>query len=268
MQSIALVILLLSYGAAATLLGRRLTHGAAALNEPKRLPLLLGAAGVALHGILLYGAVAVPGGLSLGFFNVLSVVAWLMAAMVLGASCFRPVENLAVAVLPAAGLTELVRVVFGTPTPHITLAGPGLETHVLLSLVAYSLLGIAAGQALLLSIQDRHLRNRHPGGFIRALPPLETMESLLFDIIGLGWLVLTLSLATGAPFLEDIFGQHLVHKTVLSVAGWVVFAMLLFGRWQFGWRGRTAIRWTLAGFGVLMVAYFGSKLVLEFIIPQ
>ncbi len=268
MQSIAVVILLLLYGASALLLARRLTHGTAALSESNRLPLLLGTLGAALHALLLYEAVVLPGGLSLGFFNVLSVVAWLMTTMVLGASCFRPVENLGVVVLPVSGVIELARLILGTQTLHLTLTSPGLEAHVLLSLIAYSLLGIAAGQALLLSIQDRHLRNRQPGGFIRALPPLETMESLLFDIIGLGWLVLTLSLATGTPFLKDIFGQHLFHKTVLSVTGWVVFAVLLWGRWQFGWRGRTAIRWTLGGFGVLMMAYFGSKMVLELILRR
>jgi ABC-type uncharacterized transport system permease subunit len=92
------------------------------------------------------------------------------------------------------------------------------------------------------------------------------METLLFRIIALGYILLSLSLLSGVTYIDDIFAQHLVHKTVLSFAAWVVFAILLWGRWRFGWRGRTAVRWTLSGFGVLMLAYFGSKLVLEFIV--
>ena len=92
------------------------------------------------------------------------------------------------------------------------------------------------------------------------------MEVLLFQFLGFGFLCLSASLLTGFFYLEDIFAQHLVHKTVLSIVGWVILAVLLFGRFRFGWRGRTAIRWTLSAFAFLMLAFFGSKLVLEFIL--
>ena len=121
---------------------------------------------------------------------------------------------------------------------------------------------------ILLAIQDRHLHNRQPGGFIRALPPLQVMEALLFQMIGVGYVLLTLALLTGILFLEDIFAQHLVHKTVLSIIAWLVFGILLWGRWHFGWRGRVAIRWTIGGFIFLMLAYFGSKFVLELILNR
>jgi ABC-type uncharacterized transport system permease subunit len=150
----------------------------------------------------------------------------------------------------------------------IEIVGSGLKAHILISILSYGLLTLAALQAVLLAIQTRYLRNRHPGGFIRALPPLETMDALLFRLIALGYLMLSLSLLTGVTYIEDIFAQHLVHKTVLSFAAWVVFAVLLWGRWRFGWRGRTAVRWTLSGFIVLMLAYFGSKLVLELILQR
>ena len=137
-----------------------------------------------------------------------------------------------------------------------------------MSILAYSLLSIAAVQAVLLYIQDTHLHNKHPGGFIRALPPLETMETLLFQMIGLGFIVLSISLLSGVPYIENILDQRLVHKTVLSVTAWVVFGILLFGRWRFGWRGRTAIRWTISGFILLMLAYFGSKFVIQLILQS
>jgi ABC-type uncharacterized transport system permease subunit len=133
------------------------------------------------------------------------------------------------------------------------------------SILAYSLLSIAAVHAVLLAIQDKHLRNKRPGGFIRALPPLQTMESLLFQMIALGLFLLSLSLISGAIYIDDMFSQHIVHKTILSIIAWVVFATLLWGRWRFGWRGAVAIRWTLSGFFVLLLAYIGTKGVLEFV---
>ena len=97
---------------------------------------------------------------------------------------------------------------------------------------------------------------------------LQTMESLMFQMLAIGFTLLTLALVTGILFLEDIFAQHLVYKTFLSIAAWGIFSILLWGRWTFGWRGRKAIRWTLSGFGLLILAYFGSKLVLEIILDR
>jgi len=92
------------------------------------------------------------------------------------------------------------------------------------------------------------------------------MERLLFEMITAGFLLLTLALISGFVFTDDLFAQHLAHKTVLSMIAWVVFATLLGGRYLLGWRSRTALRWTLAGFILLMLAFFGSKAVLELII--
>jgi ABC-type uncharacterized transport system permease subunit len=94
------------------------------------------------------------------------------------------------------------------------------------------------------------------------------MENLLFQMLTAGFILLSLSLFSGILFLEDLFAQHLAHKTVFSIIAWLVFGTLLWGRWRFGWRGRTAIRWTLSGFFFLMLAYFGSKLVLEIVLQR
>ncbi|MGC8732668.1 MAG: cytochrome C assembly family protein, partial [Halothiobacillaceae bacterium] len=156
----------------------------------------------------------------------------------------------------------------GWPGAPRSLVGsqPALEVHILLSILAYSLFTLAALQAWLLASQHRALHQRRPAAFARILPPLEDMEILLFRLIGAGFALLTLSLITGFMFLEDIFAQHLVHKTVLSIVSWAVFGGLLLGRAFMGWRGRTAVRWTLSGFGVLLLAYFGSKIVLEWVL--
>ena len=138
--------------------------------------------------------------------------------------------------------------------------------HILTSIIAYSILALAALQAILLSIQNKFLHAHQPGGFIRMLPPLREMEVLLFEVILVGFVALTISLGSGMIFLDNMFDQHVAHKTVLSILAWFVFLSLLIGHWKLGWRGRTAIRWTLSGFISLMLAYFGSKFVLEFLL--
>jgi len=143
-----------------------------------------------------------------------------------------------------------------------------LEWHILLSLTAYSLFTLAAIQAIVLAIQEQHLHQHHPAGLMRKLPPLQTMENWLFKLIFYGFVVLSLGLFSGFFFLEDLFSQHLVHKTILSLVSWVVFAILLWGRKTFGWRGKIAVRWTLTGFSFLVLAYFGSKFVLEFLLDR
>ena len=144
----------------------------------------------------------------------------------------------------------------------------GVTLHILGSILAFGVLSIAAVYALFVAIIDHFLRQHHLNPLVRSLPPLEVLEKLLFQLIGLGFALLTVSLATGLTFIDDLFAQHLAHKTILSIMAWVVFGMLLWGRWRYGWRGRSAVRLTLAGIILLLLAYFGSKLVLEVILGK
>jgi ABC-type uncharacterized transport system permease subunit len=237
-------------------------------RPPRNLGLILGFIGLALHGLVLYADLFIEGGLNLSFFNAVSLAAWTVAGLLLISALTKPVENLAILALPIAAITVLLELRF--PGSRLLDEGSGweLRVHVLTSMLAYSLLTLASAQAILTAIQDAHLRRHRPGGFIRALPPLQTMEALLFEMISLGFVLLTVGLATGFLYLEDMFAQHLVHKTVLSIVAWIAFAVLLWGRYRFGWRGRTAVRWTLVGFAVLMLAYFGSKAVIELILKR
>ena len=265
MNALLLALSMILYIASGGLLLRRLAAGVAATQRSKIVALAMGLVAAIIHIASLYNNIITPEGLNLTLFHVLSLTSWLAAILVLLSALKKPVENLGIVVLPFSAVVLLLQSVSGDGA-MVEIVGAGLKAHILISIFSYSLLTIAALQALLLAIQTRHLRNRHPGGFIRALPPLETMETLLFRMIGLGYILLSLSLLSGVTYIEDIFAQHLVHKTVLSVAAWLVFAILLWGRWRFGWRGRTAVRWTLSGFVVLMLAYFGSKMVLEFFV--
>jgi ABC-type uncharacterized transport system permease subunit len=124
---------------------------------------------------------------------------------------------------------------------------------------------IGTFQALLLAIQDKFLKTKQVSKIIDILPPLQIMEQLLINIIVIGFFLLSLSLATGIVFIYDIFEQHLTHKTVLSILAWIIYAILLWGRWSFGWRGKRIINWVLGGFLTLLLAYVGSKFALEFI---
>jgi len=230
--------------------------------------IILGLIAVSLHGYILYNNLFTPEGLNIGFFHAGSLVTWLMSLTLLLAAISNPVENLGVFLFPFTALAILLSQLF--PIDHILLKDQAVEIklHILLSILAYSLISIAAIHAVLLAVQERHLRMRRPGGFIRALPPLQSMETLLFQMIGLGFFLLSLSLITGMIYLENMFAQHVVHHTVLSIVAWFVFAILLWGRWKFGWRSMTAIRWTLGGFFTLVLAYFGSKWVIEILLHK
>lgn len=255
------------YLLAGLLLWRRLSHRS---NEAKTIPLLLAAGGTILHAVVLYYNIAAgaDAGLNMGITNMLSLAMVFIALLLVISAWSNPIENLGIAILPLAALSLLLEHVF--PTTH-TLSltySVGMATHIFFSILAYSLLSMAAVQAALLSVQDGQLHARQPGGIIRALPPLETMESLLFQMILGGFVLQSLSLVSGIVYVEDLFAQHLVHKTVLSIAAWLVFAVLLWGHFRYGWRGRTATRWTLSGFFALVMAYFGSKYVLEILLGR
>src|SRR5476649_1276484 len=142
-------------------------------------------------------------------------------------------------------------------------AGWELTAHILLSMGAAALLFAAAVTALLLVFLDRRLRARRVADLSGGLPPLDALEKIMFRLVAAGFGLLTLALLTGFLFVTNLFAQNLVQKTVLSLIAWLIFGVLLIGRLRFGWRGRSAVRWTLSGFGILAVAYFGVKFVLE-----
>ncbi len=237
-------------------------------TPPRWLGILLCVIGLLFHALVLYLDGYSDRGVNLGFFNAFSLVTWTILLLLLFSALNKPVEMLGIPLLPVAALI----LVIGQIYPSNYLLRPdthwGLVVHVAISVIAYSVLALASIHALALAIQDHQLHNRHPGGLIRMLPPLQTMEQLLFEMIALGFLLLTLALLSGFFFLEDMFRQHVAHKTTLSLIAWVVFGTLLLGRFRYGWRGKTAIIWTLSGFVVLMLAYFGSKLVIELLLGR
>ncbi len=240
------------------LLGRR--------REGKFGLLILGSLAVLLHAYLLYRWIDLSGvGQNLSFLNLTSMVVWLAALLVLLATITMPVENLIVLIFPIAAFSIALVVLF----PMRNLINTGTEPrklfHILLSLLAFSVLWVASMQAILLAIQDRQLRKKQTRGIIQFLPPLQTMESLLFKIIWLGFILLSLVLITAFLFFDNILAPDLLRHTVLSCIAWVIFAILLLGRHYFGWRGRKAINWTLGGVLFLALSYLGSHYLLALV---
>jgi ABC-type uncharacterized transport system permease subunit len=206
------------------------------------------------------------GFINLGFFISLSLISWLVCIQILISSLYRPLHSLGIIMFPLSGLASLASVVTPEAEPIPGITSQLIQGHIMIAVIAYSLIMLSALQAITLAVQEHAIRSHHPGGLVRFLPPLHDMETLLFQMLGFGFIFLTTALVSGFFFVEDLFAQHLVHKTILSIISWIILAVLLFGRYKFGWRGKTAVRWTLASFVFIMLAYFGSKLVLEFII--
>ncbi len=234
-------------------------------QTPKRYRVLMvGFIGVILHGILLTLIFNVKGALNFSVFNSMSLVSFTIIALLMVSSVFKPVEVIGIIVFPIASLVIIL-----SYSIHrnflIDEHSISLFSHILLSILAYSLLSLAAVQALIVWFQNKQLHNHHPNGLLRHLPPLQTMEQLLFEMIGLGFILLTAALISGFINLDNMLTQRVAHKTILTLLSWIIFAILLWGRHYHGWRGRYAIRWTIAGFGVLMLAYFGSNIAKEFI---
>jgi ABC-type uncharacterized transport system permease subunit len=207
-------------------------------------------------------------GISFHFFNIASTLAAIITSLFLLASLSKPIGKLGIGFFPLAAILLGVNLAFFDPQQAVTHYSWPMNIHIFSSLIAFSLLNIAALQAIFLAIQDQQLRKHPPSKIILTLPPLQTMESLLFQMISAGVIFLTISLISGFLFIDDLFAQHLAHKTVLSMLAWLIFSFLLLGRIRYGWRGQTAIQWTLIGFTTLLLAYFGSKMVLELILHK
>lgn len=223
---------------------------------------------LALHFLAVYSSLVIDGRYSFAFFPMSAAFFGVINLVVFISSLRKPLHNLFLLLLPASILAQaLAYLMPAHSSTHIAM-GPAIATHILLSIFAYSLLTIATLQALLLDYQTSKLKTHHLKSLIGIFPPLQTMETLLFELLWVGFGILSLSIVTGVVFIENIFAQKLSHKLVFSVLSWAIYGALLWGRSRYGWRGKRAIRFVVAGFLMLMLAYFGSKFVIEFMLPQ
>ena len=225
---------------------------------------------LALHGYLLYGNLFVDGVLNLGLVSALSLILWLTMLVYWLARFFYPLAGLQSLVLPLAAVGAVLPALF--PSAHMLSqhSSWAFNAHVLMAMLAYSLFTIAALHAGLMSLVEKRLHHAALPHVLRAVPPLLTMEILLFRIIVTGFTLLTLTLISGMVFSEQIFGKpwQFNHMVVLGFVSWGVFAVLLMGHHFYGWRGRTAVRWTMSGFVFLVLAYLGTQFVLEVLLHR
>jgi len=223
-----------------------------------------------IHTALLAGTLLRPDGLYLGVGNAISAIIALAVLIYWIASFFHRLEALYVLVLPAAAALLLLPIILPASGPLENTELLVFKAHILIALLAYSLFTVASLHVLLMAVVEKHLHSGNIPSSMQALPSLLAMETVLFQIIGAGFIFLTLTLATGALYSEELFGKALTftHKTLFGFISWLIFAALLLGRRFYGWRGRVAVRWTLAGFIVLILAYIGSRFVVEIILRR
>ncbi len=216
------------------------------------------------HSDVIMHVMRVNGRLSIGLLEAMSLLGWTLAIL----ACVISIDSRnrvlgAILMLSAAVGASMTGE--GRAYAEDATTGWELTAHILLSMAAAALLFAAAVTALLLVYLDSRLRKRRLADLPSILPPLDALEKVMFRLITAGFGLLTLALITGFVFVTNLFTQNLVQKTVLSLIAWLIFGVLLIGRLRFGWRGRSAVRWTLSGFAILAVAYFGVKFVLEYV---
>lgn len=248
--------------------GLQLLHISQRRQQIDRTVLVLGLVALAFHAVVAWDNLFYDGALDLGFYKVPALIFLFINVACIVSLARRPLQNLLVALFPLSALSVLVSSFAPVTTTDLSSSSGGLLIHIGASILAYALLTLAAIQSGLVAIQEHYLKHKQTRGIIQVLPPLQLMETMLFEMIWAGVILLSISIVSGIIFVDDIFAQHLVHKTVLTIFAWLLFSILLWGRYQLGWRSQTAVRFTLAGFALLMLAYFGSKLVLELVLQR
>lgn len=237
-------------------------------NKPikKSLSLMTILIGMMAHAAMLYPKIITLYGLNFNLFNVISLTSLFMLVFYWLFCLYRPILPLGILATPLA----LAGVVIGfgnAPYQPLSHIGIGLQLHIVLSLAAYCVLIMAAVQAVMLRLQTNELKAKTIHRvWVNRLPSLQSMESLLFDMITLGFVLLSFSLVLGFMDMQNLLGQHLAHKAVFSILSWLVFGALLIGHWRSGWRGTRATNMTLSGVGLLGLAFIGTKFVLEVIL--
>jgi ABC-type uncharacterized transport system permease subunit len=224
-----------------------------------------------LHAGLLYRDIFATDAIHLGLLYALSAILWLTALIYWIANLKHQLHSLQAFVLPLAALFVLLSGInLEYQPPSQEEIGALFIAHVSIAILAYSLFTFAALHALLMAIVERSLHNKPTFVRLPSFPPLILMESLLFKVIVFGFTLLTLTVLSGMLFSEEIFGKPLqfTHKVIFSIASWFIYAWLLYGRFRHGWRGKIAIRWTLFGFILLLLAYVGTHFVIEIVLGR
>lgn len=259
----------------ALLAGRPVAH----IGRAERFGVLVA---IVLHGLALHQAILRDNHLQLGWSLALSAAVWLGMLVFWLESLVLRVDGLLLLLLPAGALSCLLAALFPEAQLIAHASSAALRVHLLIALSAYGLITVAALQAMLMSALDRHLRFPHEratsaqglqamiGRMLDVQPPLLAQEHLLFRVIWVAFGALSLAVVTGSLISMAATGKLLPfdHKSVFTLLSWATFGVLLLGRHLRGWRGRIALRYTLVGFVFVVLAYTGSRFVIEVILQR
>jgi hypothetical protein len=232
-----------------------------------------------IHGSLLHDSIFTEQGFIFGFAQDLSLMAWVGLGFYWVQSFFMPISSLRLMALAMAMFCAFLPEIYpGSVVSQRAVSDPWFKAHFIIATFAVGFLSLSAMLAILMNIQDRALRKglrfttdgERKIDWLEALPPLLTMESFLFRLLYLGYILLTLTVFSGVFFSQDLFGKPLIfdHKTVFALLSWALFTGLLIARWRVGLRGPAAIAWVLGGFIALLLAYVGSRFVIEVILGR
>lgn len=268
MSAILLQLIPFTFYAVLTIACVHSTRGARPLARPLLLGLLVAA--LLSHAIALADALLGSGALRFGLAAATSLTLWLAMLIYTLESLITPLDGLLIRAAPVAAVASFLPAVLEGHPQTLDMGRWAFKAHIAVAMLAYSLFTLAAFHALLMAAAERRLHRGRLSGEPSGMPPLLTLENLLFRLIGAAFVLLTLTVGSGAFFSEELFHKPLTlnHKTVFSIAAWLVFGILLLGRRLRGWRGRVALRWTLAGFICLFFAYVGSRFVIEVVLGR
>ena len=263
-----MMMIILAVVAIALYLYATLKASSASINDSKYIlsaqTIVLGASAIIFHAGTLYGTIVSEEGLNLGVFTAASLVGWIVSLLSLLIMTHKPIASLSIVVFPVTAFILILPIVFSSQ--NFVPQSLGIAFHVGISLVAYSLFALAALQAIFLTYARNRIKKHTP--ILVFFPPLVIMESMLFQITGVAFILLSIGLITGAIYVENVSEQHLAHKIMFSLLAWCTFAALLVGRHYRNWRGTVAINSVAMGFALLAFGFFGTKIVLELILQK
>ncbi|HEX9174186.1 MAG TPA: cytochrome c biogenesis protein CcsA [Telluria sp.] len=258
-------------------LAAALLYAVCALLPSRQGAVISGATALAwlVHGAALWFDMVAPGSVRIGFAIMLSAALWVSVAAYWVENRNFSLDSMRRLVMPCAAAAAVLPMLFPGSVLQLQGQSSAFGWHIAVAILAYSTLTIAAFHAVLMALQETRLHTRTAGsawlgGALDQLPALLTMEKLLFRLIGIGFVLLSLTVLSGIVFSEQLFGiaMRWDHKSVFALLSWLLFAALLAGRYWRGWRGKMALRFTLAGFATLALAYVGSRFVLEVVLRR
>lgn len=218
-------------------------------------------AAVWLHLAIVVGIVLFTPGQPLSLGLIAAMISGLMTLLLVIAAFFRNIRAFYIFAAPIAGVALVCGVLLPTPIANQLPSNPLLLAHILLAITSYAFISIATLMALVVIVQIRQLRRHRMSRTVWLLPPLQAIERLHVELLMIGFGILTVAMALGLSASSLIEQSHAsMSKSITTIIGWLILAVLLFGHLTAGWRGETAARLTIIGGVILGIGYFASRI--------